>query len=266
MPEGPEVRIIAEQWKSALGKKIIKVDHTRNKKYKWERDGIPGWDKIGPGWEVTNMTVKGKLIRVDFKKNDKSVSMLNTLGLEGFWSWDKSLKHRRVWFQFEHGKLFYVDSRNFGTIRFMSSEDADKKMDKIGWDLLLSPMPDANWNALQSKKTLAKKSIGEVLMKQNHFAGIGNIYKAEALYELKIKPTLLVEEIDPEVWNRLNYAVHRILFQSYLAKGSSVKSYSGGEFQRELKIYKKKTCPSGHKVASLEQSKRTTWYCPTCQP
>lgn len=272
MPEGPEVRVIADAIKQGIGKQIVSVNHTQNKKYKWKRDGIPGWDKLSGVWLLKDVTVKGKLIRVDFSQEEKQLSLLSTLGLEGFWAWGVNTKHpmykyKRVWFDFEDGdQLSYCDSRNFGTIRILEAKEAEKKINKVGWDLLLSPMPDANWSALQSNKSLAKKSIGEVLMKQTHFSGIGNIYKAETLYELKIHPGTLVEDVDPELWNEVNYAAHRILFNSYLVKGSSVKSYSGGEFQRKLKIYKKKTCPDGHPVKSVEQAKRTTWYCPTCQP
>lgn len=276
MPEGPEVRVISEVFQNAIGRIITNIDHSHDEKHKWERDGIPGWDllKSKPGWWVTRVETKGKLIRVDFRRGIKipeRLSMLNTLGLEGFWAWENTpSKHRRVWFDIsirrETKTLAYVDSRNFGTIRFMTPEEADKKMAKIGWDLLDAPMATRGWRALQAKKSLAKKPIGDVLMKQNHFSGIGNIYKAETLYDLKINPTTLVEDVDPALWDRVNHSAHSILKTSYQKKGSSVKSYGGGSFQKSLKIYKKKICPNGHPTASIKQSNRTTWFCPTCQP
>lgn len=272
MPEGPEVRVIADTITKGIGKAILKADHTKNKKYKWQRDGIPGWDKLSQAdiWFLNKVDVKGKLIRMDLSYKDQKLSVLNTLGLEGVWIWDVNTKHpmykhKRVWFNFPQGQLAYCDSRNFGTIRVMTPKEADKKVKKIGHDLLQSPMPAVDWLKLQSNKSIGSKPIGEALMQQKHFSGIGNIYKAETLFNLKINPTTLVEDLEQAKWLEVNDTAHKILAESYKEKGSSVKSYEGGSFQRSLLIYKKKTCPSGHPVSSIEQAKRTTWYCPTCQ-
>jgi formamidopyrimidine-DNA glycosylase len=274
MPEGPEVRVIADTIAEGVGKKLVKATHTQNKKYKWKRDGIPGWESFTAGkdyfWNLYEVETKGKLIRINFTRKEEELSMLSTLGLEGFWAWGVNTKHKmykykRVWFDFEDGtQLAYCDSRNFGTIRFMLTDKADKAISKIGWDLLVDPMPEAKWVALQSGKLL-KKEIGEVLMRQSEFSGIGNIYKAETLFELGLDPRTLVEDIKPDDWKKINHSAHDIMKKSYQVKGSSVKSYAGGSFQRSLQVYKKKTCPQNHPIASVKQNKRTTWYCPTCQ-
>ena len=281
MPEGPEVRVIGNTVAKAIGHTITAANHTQSKKYKWKRDGIPGWDKLKlwipseqtylTSWTVEDVIVKGKLIRIDIFSGETKLSILNTLGLEGTWFWnlttkDSRNKYKRVWFDFHHGeRLAYYDSRNFGTIKIVERKEADAKLQKIGWDLLQAPMPEETWKALQSDKKIKEKPIGEILMRQSEFSGIGNIYKAETLYDLKIHPSILVEDLDPDLWEQVNHSAHRIMQESYQANGSSVKSYNGGSFQRSLKVYKQKTCPQNHPIKSMQQAKRTTWYCETCQ-
>lgn len=267
MPEGPEVRVIADNIIKGIGDTFHSADFTRQQQYKWGREGVPGWSLLqGKSWKLDKISTKGKLIRLDLKNPQSDISVLSTLGLEGFWSWDPENKYARIWFDFTQGRLVYSDSRNFGTLRIMEPKDADKKMAKIGHDLLVEPMDSEKWSKLQDDKSLNQKPIGEVLMKQNKFSGIGNIYKAEVLYELKINPTHIVGNLNKQTWTQINHQSHKILQTSYQLKGSSVKSYNGGQFQRTLKVYKKKKCPLGHFISSTEQAKRTTWYCPTCQP
>ena len=294
MPEGPEVRCIADIVCAAFKGVIMSADHSSDKAHKWARKGIPGWKLLeDKEWRVTSITTKGKLIRMDLEERNrnpgkgKKISMLNTLGMTGSWQWDvddpdhpdhnRLGKHKRVWFNIDRNpplgrlrgdvsQLCYCDPRNFGTIRFMPREDAEKKMNKIGWDLLKVPMITEYWKKLQEHKSLAGKEIGTILMKQNHFSGIGNIYKAEILYQLGINPKTLVKDLDAGVWKLINGTAHTILSSAYRAKGSSVSTYGGGSFQKSLKIYKRTTCPKGHKTTSFKQNKRTTWYCPVCQP
>lgn len=282
MPEGPEVRCIVDNIKPAIGGIIMGAGYTEDLKYKWARDGIPGWSQLESiynypsvlNWKITDITAKGKLIRFDLlDTNDlKKLSILSTLGLEGLWKFESSNirdKHQRVWFRVtkpgqEAIALRYIDSRNFGSLKIVTPAEADKKMKQIGWDLLQAPMDQPTWNTLQAK--IGSKNIAETLMSQKHFSGIGNIYKAEILYDMKINPNTVTKNINAADWAQMNQTAHRILQKAYQANGSSVKSYTGGSFQNQLLIYGKKTCPLNHPVTKINQGDRTTWYCQTCQP
>ena len=49
--------------------------------------------------------------------------LLNTLGMTGTWSKNKTHKHARVKFEFETGApLFFVDMRNFGTVKIIAGK------------------------------------------------------------------------------------------------------------------------------------------------
>lgn len=263
MPEGPEVRKIADSLEQAVGLQLIDITVVPNPKYKFHRNGIEGIGLLKFPCVIEKIVVKGKLIRIDL---DNNLSIINTLGMSGTWRWTNP-KHARAALKFNSNEVTFCDQRSFGNLKIVSRPDAVKAVQAIGWDLLQGPMSPKEWRKLQEK--LKSKIIGPALMNQKQFSGIGNIYKAEILYELGINPTIKIENLDVKLWEKINITAHRILKDSYARGGSSVRSYSAGgrkgTYQNVLKIYNKKTCPLGHSTAKLKQKSRTTWYCPMCQ-
>jgi len=270
MPEGPEVRAIANVLKKTEGLNLKRINIAKDKKYKFARNGIEGTDLLTKNqiWTINKVDTKGKLIYIHL--ND-DITILNTLGMTGTWRQDSHGKHGRLRLDMANGQTFlFEDQRSFGTFKIVTRTDGAAKLKKIGWDLLRSPMPAVQWEALQTQKTIKNKTIGKVLMEQKHFSGIGNIYKAEILHKLLINPEIKVNQLDPQIWAQINLTAYKILKTSYKMGGSSVKNYTAdgkaGSYQNELKIYKKKKCPKGHKTSNIPQNKRTTWYCLKCQP
>lgn len=284
MPEGPEVNLISKIVKSCEGMtfshaEIISKPHFQ---HKYVKNGIPGFDKLQKPFTINQVTAKGKLIRIDLtakcqckescKCKDLNFSIINTLGMSGTWGHDlKNHDHARIVLHLEpnqkYNNLTFIDQRSFGTIKIVTPAAADKKMKKIGWDLLQSPMPPEEWRKIQPK--LNSMTIGEALMTQNKFSGIGNIYKAEILHEVGIHPQKLVANIDQASWARINITSHQIMQDSLKHGGSSVQSYMAngqkGNYQNHLKVYKKKKCPKDHDVTSVKQDDRSSWFCPICQ-
>ena len=132
MPEGAEVRVMSESLarkvRSRVCKKITPVTGRYTKK------DIPG---IGCFKEskVTGVGVKGKLIFWIF---NNETFLLNTLGMSGTWSNDANHKHARVRFDFETGDpVFFVDTRNFGTLKLVEGKSAlISKLNTLGPDML----------------------------------------------------------------------------------------------------------------------------------
>ena len=277
MPEGPEVRTIGDILVQAIGKtyrsaQIVEHSHF---KHKYVRDGIPNLDKLANGFEIDDVNVHGKLIVINVNTDTEDWVILNTLGMSGTWMFNARQKyHARFSFVDDtsvpdhlESDLTFVDQRSYGTIKIVTPDEAKKRIAKIGHDLLQSPMDSAKWEALREK--IGHKEIGAALMEQKHFAGIGNIYKAETLYTTGIHPQILIEDLSKDQWAAVNVAAHTIMKNSYESGGSTVKSYAAngkkGKFQRKLMVYKKKKCPEGHPVTNITQKKRTTWFCGVCQ-
>ena len=128
-------------------------------------------------------------------------------------------------------------------------------------------------NFMEKKnKKIKDKPVGEVLLTQNLFSGLGNIYKCETMYEIEIDPRLATKDVSKTKWNQVNLVAHKIMQNAYFLGGSSVKNFTAngveGYAQTTLKIYGKKKCPLGHEVSTIKQGKgsneRTTWFCKQC--
>ncbi len=103
--------------------------------------------------------------------------------------------------------------------------------------------------------------IGDVLMDQNIFTGVGNIIRIEALYHAKIHPKSIVKAI-PE--KKLIFLLRMVVEYSEeflnLMKTDEVKTAAS--------IYGKKICPKDKTELIIEEMgkvKRKTYVCKKCQ-
>ena len=111
------------------------------------------------------------------------------------------------------------------------------------------------------QKDFKSKMIGDVLMDQNIFAGVGNIIRVEVLFRSKIHPESLVEKIPTKNLQELIAisADYGLEFLNQMAT-DSVKI--------DALVYGKKICPI-HKtdliVEKMGKVKRKTFLCRECQ-
>lgn len=273
MPEGAEVLVLSKVIERAINKSFHKIEIIENipgKLHRFSRTPIKHLEKLQSGFTIEKVGTKGKLIWIRFAlPNQEKIWALNTLGMSGSWVWNrKEDKHTRLSFVNETENLSFNDIRNFGTFKLVDIKEAHKKLKSIGWDLLKSPAPEDKWRSFQYSK-LSNKPVGEALMDQSIFSGIGNIYCCESMYEVGINPNTLVSDIPEESWNKINITSHNILKNAYLLGGSSIEMFSAdgilGTAQDFHKIYGKTQCPLGHKVSRIKMGDRTKWFCPVCQ-
>jgi len=276
MPEGPECRVVANAVQKGIGTRFEAaeiIENVSGTMHRYSREPIAHWHKLQQPWVLKAVRTKGKLIifEIEICADQEQLWILSTLGMSGDWRWNSAgHKHCRIAFIRVRGDLSFVDTRCFGTIRIVTPQQGKQIESKIGWDLLRAPCAKKRWDSF--KETLADKPIGEALLSQNHFSGIGNIYKAEILYALKIDPTTKVSELTDDEWRNINVTAHEILQKAYKLNGSSIVDFTAdgveGSAQTILKIYGKEQCPKGHQTNTIKQGKgassRTTWWCPAC--
>ena len=114
-------------------------------------------------------------------------------------------------------------------------------------------------------KTLQKdfkgKMIGDVLMDQNIFAGVGNIIRVEVLFRSKIHPDSLVEKIPTKNLQEL-IAISADYGEEFLNQMAT------DSVKMDALVYGKKICPI-HKtdliVEKMGKVKRKTFLCRECQ-
>ncbi len=274
MPEGPEVRRIADVITKAIGLNFVAADIIENVpgvEHRFTREGVDRWIELQQKWQITDVQTYGKLIRFDIQTPFAKIVALNTLGMSGSWHFNaKQFKHARLSFITDDGKdLSFIDPRCYGTFRLFSEKEAQKHIKKIGWDLLKAPAPDELWRKFKQIPFLSKQTVGAALLSQNFFAGHGNIYRAEVLYNTKLNPFTKIADLTDTEWDLLNSESHLLLKRAYENGGTTVKTFEAdgepGYNQHWLKVYGRDECELGHAILKKELGKRTMWYCEECQ-
>jgi formamidopyrimidine-DNA glycosylase len=276
MPEGVEIKLSSEVIRPLLVERVVydafPIPDGRYgggntpEGYQTFRDTLSGKNIT-----ITNVQVRGKFMYWTFSNG---WHLFNTFGMTGQWSPTQG-KHPCFSFIINgsepHEEMHFNDHRHFGTIKFVLGEVAlRKKLDELGWDpLQMNLQKNLPW----LKQQLAKsgKPIGEVMMDQGIFAGVGNYIRAEALYLSKLSPwrqsNLLT---DPEVELLCNSIVF-VMEESYQHQGATIHTYKtaygkDGKYSTLFKVYGQKKDPMGRKVIKQQTpDKRSIHWCPEVQ-
>ena len=168
-------------------------------------------------------------------------------------------KYTKVLFEFTNGHfLSYISQRMFGHLDLTNSiEDfLDKK--KLGPDAFKMSFDDF-------KKTLGRRTaiMKSALLNQSIFAGIGNIYSDEILFQSKLNPMRKINSLDENALKELFQNIKKVLHYGIELKGQLDK------YSKDLLIphrVKDEECPRCNtKIDRYEISGRHGFFCPKCQ-
>lgn len=183
------------------------------------------------------------------------------------------VRHEHIIFTFEDNTdLRYHDTRKFGRMNLIRKEDlynieAIKKQGYEPFDELLTS--DYLLNKFKNKKL----PIKTLLLDQTIISGLGNIYADEVLYDAKINPLKIGNDITKEESERIIASSKKIIKEAIEMGGTTIKSYTSslgvtGRFQQKLKAHKKEGEPCSVCNTLIKRIKvggRSTYYCEKCQ-
>ena len=129
---------------------------------------------------------------------------------------------------------------------------------RLGPDILAEP-PDLAAMVANLRRAHPSRELGDALLDQRLVAGIGNLWKAEALWHAGLSPWLALGEASDEELERVLVEASRLMRAS-LDRG-----------RNERAVYRKagRPCPRcGERIRSRGQGddNRTAYWCPGCQP
>jgi endonuclease-8 len=128
------------------------------------------------------------------------------------------------------------------------------RTERLGPDILTDDV-----EAARLRRVDQRRALGEVLLDQRVVAGIGNLWKAEALWHARVSPWRTVAETsDEELGRVLDEAARLMKF-----------SLEGGRRRRAAYRRAGRPCPRcGNPVRSRGQGddNRMAYWCPSCQP
>jgi len=160
----------------------------------------------------------------------------------------------RLVFTFPNGQIKMYNC----SVKLIKSKNAKK-----GYDYSIDVM-SSKWDAAKVRALVKKhpnEQIGDVLLDQEIFAGVGNIIRNEVLSLQKVAPQRKVKDIPAP---KLRAVVDE-------AKAYSLQFYKWRKkfvLRKHYRIYQKGTCPHcGGKVIRTKTGKRQRWsyWCPVDQ-
>jgi formamidopyrimidine-DNA glycosylase len=182
-------------------------------------------------------------------------------------------KSTRVIFTFkDRSKLYFNDQRKFGWIKLLNNTELAEMQKNLGLDIF-DPKFSPKYIFDQLQKS--RRPVKIILLDQNYFAGIGNIYANDALFLASIHPKTPSNKITLKQAKLIHKFLIEIMQQSVLAGGSTAKDNkyirpdgTAGKNQFFFRVYERKGEPClkcGTKIEYQKLGGRGTFFCPKCQ-
>ena len=183
-----------------------------------------------------------------------------TGGLKYYKDANEEPTHSRVLISFANGyHLAFDDQRMFGKVDLIEAPDDFIEEHELGLDPL-----DLDFSAFRKRLEGRRGEIKATLMNQRIFAGIGNIYSDEILFQVRLHPRTSVARLDEGAFHDLHDQTRRVLYAG-IERGAD----PGGMPESFLLPHRQEgaDCPRGNgRILKIKAAGRTAYYCPTCQP
>lgn len=281
MPELPEVEVVRLFLESKLiGKKISKLEIITPKSFL-------GNSNLVIDQKIVKFTRLGKQLSIHLQNQLIILFHLKMTGQIIFIDQSKTIlghptkdaltnlpnKSTRLIFIFsDKSKLFFNDQRKFGWVKILTPSELKDFQKNIGLDILSPTFTDKYF--YQQLQT-TNRPIKSVLLDQNKFAGIGNIYANDALFLTKINPSTPSKKISRSKSKILHQYLIDLMKESIFHGGSTAKDNkyihpdgSFGEHQYHFRVYQRDKQPClicQTPIKRISLNGRGTFYCPKCQ-
>ena len=243
MPEGDSLHRAAQRLQVLVGQRVeVETPHPRA--------AVKGLAQRLNGRRLEQVEAVGKNLLLRF---EGGLVLRNHLRMKGRWRIERrgAVRAGRPWLVLrgaEYEGLLW----NGAVLELLDARGAPR----LGPDILGEP-PDYETMATRLSAD-AERAIGDALLDQRLVAGIGNIWKAEALWEARVSPWRRLGEVDDAELRAVLEAAHTLMRTAVDGR------------RPERRVYRRtgRLCPRcGGSVRSAPQGEhaRTAYWCPGCQ-
>jgi endonuclease-8 len=229
------------------------------------------------GHEVTAVDALGKNLLIRF---DNGLEIRTHLRMNGSWHryrpgerWRRPPGRARLVIEVPGSVAVCFDAPVVELLE-QRAERLHPSLGHLGPDLLAPDFDVAEALRRLRAPERASMEIAAALIDQRALAGIGNVYKSEALWLERVSPFVPVAEIDDETLARLVATAQRLLLVNATSSRGPERITTGGDRGAPGPLYvygrtgrRCRRCRTP--IASRRQGfdpPRTTYWCPTCQP
>lgn len=260
MPELPDVEIFKRYLDSTSLHQEISSAEVKNEKVlgdvfarKLEKELV--------GKRFQSARRHGKYLFVEL---DGGGWLLLHFGMTGYLKYFKDMEyepsHDRFLVTFDNGfHLAFDCQRMLGKVDLVESPEALISSEGLGPDPFTLDFP-----AFRERLEGKRGAIKSALMDQRVFAGIGNVYSDEILFQSRIHPKTNTGQLVEDDLKNLFDDTHRVL-QTAIECGANPD-----EMPDSFLLSRRSEgaeCPGNNgRVEKIQVSGRTAYYCPVCQP
>jgi endonuclease-8 len=214
------------------------------------------------GSVITAVEARGKHLLVRF---GSGAALHTHMGMTGSWHlyrrgsrWQRPESHARA--ELEAGDVVAVCFvPRVLEIVGAADEGTHRSLSALGPDVL-DPSADAA-PAVAALRARPEAEIGAALLDQTAVAGIGNIWRSEALHAARVDPFATVAELDDASLTRVVRWAMRLM-------RASVR---GEDDRGRVQVYRRagrpcRRCGTAILTARQGRQRRSTYWCPACQP
>jgi len=168
------------------------------------------------------------------------------------------------------GASYGIDLNGPNQCELISQDELEEKVSRLGVDPLDNQSdPDIAWERISRSRA----AIATLLLNQSVIAGVGNVYRCEALFHLGLPPDLPGKELSRKQfqsmwqllrnWLQIGVKYNRIITVDTEEIGTAPSKLKKAE---RLLIYKKDVCPQCDAGVRTETfAARKLYFCPVCQ-
>jgi endonuclease-8 len=220
------------------------------------------------GAVVTEVLARGKHLLTRF---DRGLTLHSHLRMDGTWYLTRAGERAHRYPEHEIRALIGNDEwlatgYRMHDLAIVETADEDRLVGHLGPDLL---GPD--WDVGLAAERLLRSpevAIGEALLDQRNLAGIGNLYKSEALFLRGVDPFTPTGHVD---LRPLLDRVHRLMranrdHPAQSTTGSLARGQEHWVYGRSGEPCRRCRTPIRRVEQGTAPYARSTYWCPTCQP
>lgn len=258
MPEGPEVLIYA-RWLHdvAVDNRLIGVTPVSGRYYKNPELLRPLSELLSTPQLIRGVDVRGKFLYMEMLTHAIGFTLAMTGGFSVKMTPHSRLEFRLISLGGAIHTFYFVDARNFGTVKLYTQRELSAKIKRLGQCPLAIPFTSTEIAYFAKIPKLADLTLAAFLLRQTPISGIGNYLRSEILYRAGLFPFRRLRSLDDHEVRRLTFAINDVPRESVRAGGASLRNYlhpngEPGKFARQFKVYGRKFTPSGSPVRRLK--------------
>jgi formamidopyrimidine-DNA glycosylase len=250
MPELPDLQAFSHNLEKRIANKKV-VDIQLNSK---KSNVTPEVLKTAlKNKHITSVYREGKELRITFSNN-------KLLGLHLMLHGELHIVPEKEEVKFSVFEMVLDDGQKFVLSDFQKQArpTLDPEENSVP-DALSASVDYAFWKALLASK---KAAIKNVLLDQSLIRGIGNAYADEILWDAKIAPLSISNEIPDAAIKALAKSVRKVLESAISQILKAEPEIISGEIRTFLKIHKSKNLksPNGHTISVEKHGARKTYF------